>query len=104
METVNAESDISIKIERKSKSVIEFILPLCKILHRLTPGEYRALQLIVNGKTFAVQAPDFKRSARTFSAQKRAAYRKIGINTDVEFIHYLYWLREVFSVSDSCLE
>ncbi|WP_370608161.1 hypothetical protein [Citrobacter meridianamericanus] len=34
------------------------------------------------------------KSPKTISTQKLAAYKKIGVKTDAELIHYLYWLRE----------
>ncbi|EDQ9689798.1 EAL domain-containing protein [Salmonella enterica subsp. enterica] len=34
-------------------------------------------------------------SPKTFSAQKRSAYRKMGVSSDVELLHYLYNTRDV---------
>lgn len=75
------------------------MVPLCAVLHRLTPAEARALIMAVKGKTLREQARECYRSTRTLSTQKRSAYEKMGIHSDIEFIHYLYWLRERMKVS-----
>ncbi|EIP0297677.1 EAL domain-containing protein [Salmonella enterica] len=36
-------------------------------------------------------------SPKTFSAQKRSAYRKMGVSSDVELLHYLYNVRHAES-------
>ncbi|EAO9945148.1 hypothetical protein R497_24710 [Salmonella enterica subsp. enterica serovar Havana] len=77
-----------------SEGISVEMVPLCTVLHRLTPAESRALILAVKGKKLREQARECYRSARTLSTQKRSAYAKMGIHSDIEFIHYLYWLRE----------
>lgn len=85
-------------LERVSERVSVDMVPLCTVLHRLTPAESRALILAVKGKKLREQARECYRSARTLSTQKRSAYGKMGIQSDIEFIHYLYWLRERMQV------
>ncbi|EBW2193854.1 hypothetical protein CSU57_05880 [Salmonella enterica subsp. enterica serovar Infantis] len=81
-------------LEQVSERVSVDMVPLCTVVHRLSPAESRALILTVKGKKLREQARECYRSARTLSAQKRSAYEKMEIQSDIEFIHYLYWLRE----------
>ncbi|EGC4270891.1 hypothetical protein JNC30_004674 [Salmonella enterica] len=85
-------------LERVSERISVNMVPLCTVLHRLTPAESRALILTIKGQKLREQARECYRSARTLSAQKRSAYGKMRIRSDIEFIHYLYWLNERMQV------
>lgn len=68
-------------------------LNYCAQLHRLTQGEQAIITDIVQGKTPAEIASDRGLSPKTISAQKRKAFLKMQIRSDVACIHYLYFLK-----------
>lgn len=71
------------------------LLLYCARLHGLSPRETEMIISIVRGDRFnLMKLSGDPRSAKTLSAQKRNAYRKIGVKNDVGLIHYLYWLNE----------
>lgn len=94
MKHTDVRRKFAFSLEGVSEDISAEMVPLCTVLHRLTPAESRALILAVKGKKLREQARECYRSARTLSSQKRSAYGKMGICSDIEFIHYLYWLRE----------
>ena len=53
-------------------------------LAMLTPRERDILHLCAGGATVTQIAADFTRSVKTISAQKRAAYRKLGLKNDLD--------------------
>ena len=81
------------------------LLLYCAGLHGLSPRETEMVISIVQGDRFnLIKMSGEHRSAKTFSAQKRNAYRKIGVKNDVELIHYLYWLNECYRPGGSLSE
>lgn len=72
-----------------SRMMSPVVLQQCSRLHNLTTRETEMVSLIARCESAKVDA----RSSKTRSCQKRSAYRKIGVTSDVELIHYLYNLR-----------
>ena len=54
----------------------------------LTVREAEVLRLYATGQTVSDIASQFKRSAKTVSAQKQTAMRKLGLVNDVEFFRF----------------
>lgn len=54
--------------------------------------EVKVLQQIAFGVSLNELSKSCFRSVKTLSSHKRNAFKKIGINTDAELIHYVYWL------------
>lgn len=65
----------------------------CSVINRLTPSESAVIYAVARGIPLADVAEVKNVSYKTLSVQKRSAYRKMQVNSDVEFIHYLYSLR-----------
>lgn len=70
-----------------------FVLDYCAQLHRLTPGELTVITDLACGKTQAEIAQTRRLSPKTISTQKRNAFRKMQVRSDVDFIHYLHLLK-----------
>ncbi|EEK7952631.1 hypothetical protein G3163_004717, partial [Salmonella enterica subsp. enterica serovar Javiana] len=65
----------------------------CAQLHRLTQGEQTIILDIVQGKSPTEIAYDRDISPKTISTQKRKAFMKMQVSSDVDCIHYLYFLK-----------
>ncbi|AHG19648.1 hypothetical protein Z042_08465 [Chania multitudinisentens RB-25] len=59
-------------------------------IHKLSMAEQKVIVAVAHGKTLTELAVKRNLSIRTLSTQKRNAYKKINIKSDVEFIHYIY--------------
>lgn len=55
----------------------------------LSPREREILHLCAAGSTVTQIAADFSRSIKTVSAQKRSAYRKLGLKSDLDLFRRL---------------
>lgn len=64
----------------------------CARYYSLTPTETDIIINVAHGKPLTNVALESEKSIKTVSTQKRNAYKKMGIGSDVEFIHYLYIL------------
>lgn len=73
-----------------SRMMSPVVLQQCSQFHNLTPRETEMVSLIAR----CVSDKTDVRSSKTRSCQKRSAYKKIGVTSDVELIHYLYNLRK----------
>lgn len=72
------------------------LLLYCAKRHGLSPRETEVIISTVQGTRLEMISATASRSVKTLSAQKRNAYRKIGVKNDVGLIHYLYWLNEYY--------
>lgn len=77
------------------------VLEYCKQLHRLTPGETEVVSYIVKGVFQKEMALLRRVSIKTISTQKRSAFLKMQISSDVECIHYIYFLKNQLAHSAS---
>lgn len=79
------------------------IIPYIGRTYGLTLCEMQVLRHVANGLTLSRLSKICLRSIKTLSAQKRSAYSKIGISTDVELVHYIYWLHaQSFKLTNGC--
>lgn len=78
------------------KKITPYVVFLCAKRHKLSPKELEVIAIIASGSKFSDVARTENRSTKTLSAQKRTAYLKIGVRSDVDFLHYIYWLSENF--------
>lgn len=69
------------------------LLAYCAKLNRLTITEAGIVYSFARGDSVQKIATRKNVSVKTTSAQKRSAYKKMNISNDVEFIHYLYYLK-----------
>lgn len=69
------------------------LLEYCAQLHRLTPGEAEVIHWVAKGVPQKEMAFLRKVSIKTISTQKRSAFMKMQVSSDVECIHYLYFLK-----------
>ncbi|HCJ7760349.1 TPA: EAL domain-containing protein [Citrobacter freundii] len=67
----------------------------CAHRHALSLRETEVLILLARGQSLSELARETNRSTKTCSVQKRSAYRKMGIRSDVEFMHYLYRIIDI---------
>lgn len=83
------------------KNQLVTALHYCANRRKVTPIELRILQMIaIDGYSLTSVANVSHRSIKTLSTHKRSAYAKLGVTSDVEFIHYIYNIKnELFSVS-----
>ncbi|HCR3450466.1 TPA: hypothetical protein ON570_004108 [Citrobacter werkmanii] len=74
-------------------SISSELLYHCSVINNLTPAEstviYAVARCIPLTKVASLKSVSYK----TTSVQKRSAYRKMKVSSDVEFIHYLYSLK-----------
>lgn len=80
--------------EHALKKITPYVVFLCAKRHKLSPKELEVIAIIASGTKFSDVARTDNRNVKTLSAQKRTAYLKIGVSSDVEFLHYIYWLSE----------
>lgn len=78
------------------------LLSFCARRHALTPGEMLVIVGVIRGERASEMAESGQKSVKTVSTQKRSAYRKMGVSTDAEFIHYLYYLRDAVMAGLAC--
>ena len=69
------------------------VLEYCMQLHRLTPGEREVVYFVVKGISQKEMAFLRNVSVKTISTQKRSAFMKMQVSSDVECIHYIYFLK-----------
>ncbi|WP_239043418.1 helix-turn-helix domain-containing protein [Citrobacter freundii] len=77
-----------------AKKVNNKIIPHFTHLHGLTLVEVQVLQQIAFGVSLSNLSKSCFRSVKTLSSHKRNTFKKIGINTDAELVHYVHWLNE----------
>lgn len=65
----------------------------CSVINRLTPSESTVIYAVARCIPLSEVANMKSVSYKTTSVQKRSAYRKMKVRSDVEFIHYLYALK-----------
>ncbi|EBC5055211.1 hypothetical protein CQT90_20540 [Salmonella enterica] len=78
----------------KSEKITPYVLFLCAKKHNLSRKEIEVIAIIASGSKLKAFFKTDNRSIKTIYSQKRAAYIKIGVNNDVEFLHYIYWLSD----------
>lgn len=71
------------------------LLRRCAELHHLSQREAQAVESVARCISVTGMSKKTGRSTKTCSAQKHSAFKKIGVRTDVEFIHYLYQLHSI---------
>jgi two-component system capsular synthesis response regulator RcsB len=69
-------------------SVIEFTAAMNERLASLSPKEFEILRLFVAGKSVSDIARSQNRSAKTISAQKISAMRKLNVHSDQDLMTY----------------
>lgn len=69
-----------------------YIIRHCAELNGLTPSEAAVIYAVSKGMKLKDIAGQKNVNIKTISIQKRSAFRKMGVNSDVEFIHYIYSL------------
>ena len=74
----------------KKTTNLSYALSICAIEHKLSATELKIISFIANGVSLTEVSPITQRSIKTLSTHKRSAYVKIGVESDVGFIHYLY--------------
>ena len=69
----------------KKTTNLSYALSICAIEHKLSATELKIISFIANGVSLTEVSRITQRSTH-----KRSAYVKIGVQSDVGFIHYLY--------------
>lgn len=83
----------------RESMISDVLLDRCAYLHRLTQKERNVIMDLARGKTQVEMACDRGLNAKTISQQKRNAFLKMQVRSDVACIHYLYFLESQFSHS-----
>lgn len=74
----------------KKTTNLSYALSICATEHKLSTTELKIISFIANGVSLTEISRIMQRSIKTLSTQKRNAYVKLGVQSDVGFIHYLY--------------
>lgn len=69
---------------------IDRLIQYCCAANNLSKSEGKVLNYIAKGLTISDVARIQHISIKTVSLHKRSAYKKMEVNSDVNFIHFLY--------------
>jgi len=83
-----ARQGIYRSLEPEKTSVIESNTAMDERMASLSPKEFEILRLFVSGKSVSEIARSQNRSAKTISAQKISAMRKLEVSSDQELLTY----------------
>lgn len=80
------------------------LLSYCARLHRLSSGEEYVITMLVQGVSPAEIASMRETNIKTISTLKRNAFLKLKVSSDIELIHYMYFLKNSPAFHQTALE
>lgn len=83
-----AQKAVYRSLEPAPNSVLESNVAIDERISTLSPKEFEILRLFVSGKSVSEIARSQNRSAKTISAQKISAMRKLEVQSDQDLLTY----------------
>lgn len=104
------KNNIWVKNKKKENELIMFfrdsiendLFLYCACMHELSSAESDIVKELLKGRTTREISKIRHISPKTVSVQKRSAFRKMRINSDIELVHYFYFLkRKLKNITDA---